>query len=289
MESICEFTALIQFIGAFNFAYILGDFDKVLKEHFFKANEYFISRFNEIKDLVETDEVSIETMKPLKLVDGNSNEASLDKLRKDYHQLSNDKIEIEKKIAESEKFRQNRFITSLFLMIGLYTISDLFFIGLIEHCSKSEYIQLSFIAYNIMNLIYVLYFCISESLYLKIGPNVCFILKPTKLWTSIISFIVFVLSFICPLINNYIINSFSIQIFQLSFIYNISKYLGIIIPLSSFVICIFFVLFKELRMRIDVDKKANLLIDRYNNLHKEKEIMDKNYKSFYSGITTQKV
>ena len=96
MESICEFTALIQFIGAFNFAYVFGDFDKMLKVHFFKANEYFISRFNEIKDLVETDEVSIKTMKPLKLVDGNSNEASLDKLRKDYHQLSNDKEEIEK-------------------------------------------------------------------------------------------------------------------------------------------------------------------------------------------------
>ena len=133
MNWIDNFTALIQLISAVNFVYIISHFPTTVLGVIFNKEKLLNGRFSAFTDQINADLQSLETMEPITIQDGRTNQAVIDSLKSDYAAL---KSEWDAKRAETEnvinKAKSVKGSKCLFLYVSLYCILTMFNIAMIK-------------------------------------------------------------------------------------------------------------------------------------------------------------
>lgn len=208
MEFISEYVALVQFAGAFNFVFATKFFHEHFSTHFINVSKKQKSNFDNIKNKISTDITTLESKEPLKQ-NGKSNQHELNTSKHEYKRTLDainhldDKIEL---CIKSKK--QPMFSRQLFLLIGLYSLIAIFYIGKIGHLSAhkidSSHWCNSFWIFTSVTFLWWLYFMVCESLWLikkSQKPNRK-LLSPSFSWTMflflIITIFVMALNAKCP-------------------------------------------------------------------------------------------
>lgn len=133
MENLICYTAFIQFVGAFNFAFVIDFFEVKLKAHFLNNEATSLVGFKTIESKISSD---IETMNQYEpLISGNqTNEKELNQVKKDLNDLLHEKNVKDEKIKSLLNHQHSPLMTGLFFLIaGLYTVIVLIMIGKINH------------------------------------------------------------------------------------------------------------------------------------------------------------
>lgn len=285
ITSLFSFSSLIQFIGAFNFANIYKPFHDAIFKHFLDVNYRFNKRFDAINEQIITDKESLSKVIPITTNDGRSNQERINSLKEMYDQLEKEKEEEIQFLNEKiNRYYKPRYINSLFLLTALYCVFDLFLLALMEGMEYNDRICSYFSILNILYAFYIIYFIACELIFFNNWiTNIHRLLRPTHLTTSIIAFSLLLIAFLIYYINNWIVGIFELRIINLEDLY-ISLYLSIIIPFSSFTTCITCVCILYKASTKCIEKSAKFLVQKYNELHKEKVIIDETYKQL-SGIS----
>jgi hypothetical protein len=277
LEDLNSFTALIQFMGAFNFANVYCKFHDSLSKHFFDTEETFNKQFEKSKSQITTDKESVSKMKIVKTTEGDSNEDCINDLKKDYEKLDNQhEVELNSLKSICEQHKPN-FMQPMFLIIGIYSILILLITALLNVYKDNPYINLVLITFNAVTLFYVFYFPICDILkFYNIPKNQYLIIRPTLL-SSFVYYIVFVfIVYICFYFNNL---HFENRIVNDSFIGFIS-WSPVYLPFSGFLLCILLVIFYTVKVKQSVKKKSKSIVDEYKSLHERKLTLDNSYGTF---------
>lgn len=237
LTSIYEYTALIQFVGAFNFAFVYKKFETHLQDNILNSDKRLDKQFEDINADINPDMESIEQMECVTVsCNGKTinTQKALEALRNRYKNLKKRHAEnrdnLKRHIHEHYTFRNAGI---LFLALGLYSIIDLFYIGHLMHTHNDYYCCLSFFIFNMLVSFFVVYFIASEIIYFIEGDKTRAFFKPTYLGTVITVFIMLSISVLSPLLmqNPIILN-------HLEDCHNIMVWSGIILPLMGFIVCI---------------------------------------------------
>ena len=158
MNWIDNFTALIQLISAVNFIYIISHFPTKVLGVIFNKEKLIGEHFSDLTDQINADLQSLETMVPITIQDGRTNQGEIDDLRNKYVTLKTKwdakKSETEQVIDTAKSVKGSR---CLFLFISLYCILTLLNIGIVKTC-QSEYWCIHIIAFNVITLICSFYY-----------------------------------------------------------------------------------------------------------------------------------
>lgn len=198
-----SFVPFIEFVGAFNFAFALTSFSKKFRDSILSIDNRYESEFKAVDDEWESNKRTLDLIKPIKTTDGRSTQARLEKLQKNSERLQQAKndarIEVKKEI---ELLYREKAFDTMFLMLGIYTILDLLFIGLCEFYGHSEFVCFWSATFNVFSLLYALYFVVCEIWHYlrRKGPRLRRFFCPTKLSTLYVSLAFLVVSLIISLI-----------------------------------------------------------------------------------------
>ena len=190
MEHITEYVALVEFAGAFNFLFCADYFHKHFSEHIINISKKQKSNFDNIRNKMSADIMTIESHDPIGQPGKSSNEHELIDITSQYN-LSRAAInqvgdKLKKKI---ENIKQPAFSREMFLLMGLYSLFAIFFICKIGHLQAKdipcEDWCNAFCSFAFITIIWWLYFVISEVVWLfrkSRTPNP-FIFSPSFTWT----------------------------------------------------------------------------------------------------------
>jgi hypothetical protein len=275
IEELHHFTALIQFMGAFNFANVYCKFHDTLSKHFFNTEEVFNKQFEKHKSQIITNKESINNMKTVETTDGRSNEDSIRDLREAYDKLQTRHIEEMESLNSVCERHKPHYMQPLFLVIGVYSISVLLITALLGVYNDSFYIESVLTAFNSVTFFYAFYFPLCDVLLFYKVFN-CPFFRPTLL-SSFSNYIIFILIVYGFLIidNLYLENS----IINSSFLGFIS-WGPVYLPFSSFLLCIMLVIYYTVKVRYCVRKMSNIIVTEYEKLHQEKLSIDIFYNTF---------
>lgn len=269
MNDIFDFIALIQFVGAFNFAFVFEEFYNKF-ESMFDLSKIVKNTFNNNKYNIIADYESIQKMEPICTTEGYSNKDELLSLKKDFavEMEKFKKGEYEDKLGEKIK---TSYIERLFLMIGLYSIYDLFFIAILKFTSDSISWCYGYTVLNFTNTSFLVYFILCEILS-SFNINKKFF-SPSYRWTVTVSIVLFAIS-VC-------IGLFCSQInIELNKVYFVTLVLGVILPTCGFV-CSFLVMLSK----YFVFRKMKDVICKLTDMHTRKTTLDAIYNMLKSKET----
>lgn len=266
MENMPHYVALIQFVGAFNFAFTVEAFHQTISKHFTNTTKKCEDNFKAIHSKIMTDFSSVQTMKPLTSGDG-SNDHELQALKVKYSNLLSQK---EKELAKMSKRIDTiippNYSRQMFLMIGLYAIGALFLICRIAHIcavdgNYAEWGQI-YNAYNMITIILLAYLVICEIFWAWRKRN-----EKTSLWMFNPSVTQTFLLFIavapaCALCFPGIGN--------LAESYHLGFYMAITLPLAAFIVSLGILIFKHGKIWLSLEFKTYILHLKCLSLANEK-------------------
>ena len=153
-----SFTALIQLISAVNFVYIVSHFPTKVLSVIFNKEKLIADHFSSSTNQINADLQSLETMNPITIQDGRTNQAEIDSLKDKYTSLKNDwdakQAETERVIDTAKSVKGSK---CLFLFISLYCILTLFNIGIMKAC-QTEFWCIETMTFNVIALGCSLYY-----------------------------------------------------------------------------------------------------------------------------------
>lgn len=121
MENLFSYTAFIQFVGAFNFAFVIDFFEEKLKSHFLNNRATSLDGFKTIESKITADIETMDQYDPI--TSGNkSNAKELNILKQDLRDLLNEKNIENGKIQSLLEHQHSPLLTGVLILItGLYT------------------------------------------------------------------------------------------------------------------------------------------------------------------------
>ena len=159
METLNNFSALIQLISAVNFANIKLNFHQQIFDLIANVDDIYDRKFKEVQSAIDADVVSLNSLEPIKTMDGKSNSNHIEQLRSRYSEL-NEKWD-EKHSALGEQFKkckEQRGIKSFFLFISLYCIYDLALFAIIQSFPNLDFYRLALNSLSIITILISLYY-----------------------------------------------------------------------------------------------------------------------------------
>ena len=272
MEALNNFTALIQLISAVNFANILFGYHKKVFRVLFNMKQIVDEKVKEIKKTTMIDLGSLRNMKPIKSIDGQSNEESINTLKADYENFDSEFQEaIESLYKECRAASDSNWIKTFFLFISLYCVLDLLLIALV-YTFNTTFTHCILHIINFATVIFIVKYVVnifkqaSDPSY-KVAIRDCAII--------IISSII--LSGINSLFIHWGYNFPIPDWVEIS-----SLVLSILIPFLPCVLCFLYVsrIVKELRNKVEknidgLSKRSNKLHDRMTELNTVEKLFKK--------------
>lgn len=279
-----SFSALIQFIGAFNFANTFERFHDSLFKYFLDVDSRFDGQFDSIENQIVTDRVSLEEMVPIETISQGSNRKKIQGLIDEYTKLQEEK-ESNARVVQNTvaKYYKPHFMQSLFLLIGLYCIYNLFFLALMDASKYSFGSCFCFSVLNVFTCLHAVYYVFCEIISICAKGVVHRFFKPTYLVTTVVSVISFGLSFLLYWFNNLIVKHFVLFVCEKEDMW-LFLYLGLFIPFFAFLICVACVVLMYFKSIFCINKCADELIAKYNVLHTGKAELDNMYNQLDNDI-----
>jgi hypothetical protein len=277
LEDLNSFTALIQFMGAFNLANVYCKYHDIFSKNFFNIEEEFNRKFKDIGNQIITDRESVNNMKIIETTEFGTNEDCINELKKDYKALNKRHKEEIKSFDSIYERHKPCFMQSMFLIIGIYSVLILFVIALLNVYEGNSNIKLALATFNMVTCIYSLYLFICEAfLFFNIFQIRLF--RPTLISSL---FIYPVLLVIFGLLLKLF---FETDVTNCNFLCFIS-WAPVYLPFSSFLLCIVFVLlYITHKLKPCVEEISNRMVSDYNALHKRKKNIDDFYGTFKKNI-----
>lgn len=267
MENMPQYVALIQFVGAFNFAFTIEVFHQTITRHFMNTTKKCEDNFKAIHSKIMTDFSTVNTLQPLTSGDG-SNDHELQDLKEKYSGLLSQK---EDDLADMSRridaIIQPNYSRQMFLMIGLYAIGALFIICRIGHIhavdpKDAEWCQI-YKAYNVATVMLLAYLIICEILWTrqKRKNNTPYRMFNPSVTRTFFLFIVVtpVCAFLFPEIGN------------LAGSQKWSFCTAIILPMAAFIISMVILTFKHGAIWLSIEFKTRTLGFKCWRLARKKE------------------
>ena len=270
MDKIYSFAPFVEFVGAFCFAFVITNWSDKLFKHILNVGKMFNVAFEQIQSDIEADRVSIENMEPLVLEDHRSTEKELSKLKRDYIELFDKKCKVKESCSNYiESYHQPHFARQLFLMSGLYTVVDILVMCLIKFFDSDNNIVQSimgrFSFFNLIVILFFVYFVVAEILYWVKKGKVCRFWIPPFLKVIIVMTLMVISCVFLPVecwIN-----------------YDTSL-VCVILPVMPFVFCFLLSSVMYCCSKKKVHRDSQVLIERFEELHSQKNNFDKLYALF---------
>lgn len=276
MNWLDSFTVLIQLISAVNFVYIVSHFPSTVIDYVFDRKKLVTDKFCSFTNQITADLQSLESMKPMTIQDGRSNQDTINDLKKDYEDLKrewDEKQDAAEKIIE--KVKNVKGTKCLFLYISLYCIFSIFNIAMMKVTNANFWIVTTIIM-NFVAVIFSSYYTIVVWSYKwdKKDNVECYVSTCHGFVWSVI--FVFILSCVNSLIVTCLVG------FPLSqIIANILLSLCVILPFYPFIMVIVFILMHERQVkRLTGGIETKELEEQQTKLHKRKDDLDKMDKMF---------
>lgn len=257
METLNNFTALIQLISAVNFANILFGYHKKVFRVLFNIRQSIDDKFGEIKESTTIDIDSCRKMKPIKSTEGTSTEESINTLKEDYENFyTKFKHEIDSLYKDCRKASDSNWVKTFFLFISLYCVMDLLLIAIIytfnttfTHCIL-HIINLAAVICIVKYIINI--FKQTEDPSYKVAIRDCSIIVASALILSGLNSILISMGFCYPIPN---------------WVEVISTILSISIPFIPCILCFFYVSIIVKKLHKSVGNKLEELSHESNRLH----------------------
>lgn len=271
MNWLDSFTVLIQLISAVNFVYIASHFPSKVIDYIFDKKKLITDKFGSFTNQITADLQSLESMKPMTMQDGRSNQDAINALKKDYENL---KKEWDKKqdAAEEiiEKAKSVKGTNSLFLYISLYCIFSIFNIAMMK-VTNADFWLVTTILMNIFAFLCSFYytFVVWSHKWDKKDRVECYV--STCHWFARSVVLAFILSCVNSLIVIYLV---AFPVYQI--IANILLSLCVFLPFYPFFMVIVFILMHERQVRCLTGGNETKELERQQtDLHRRKDDFDK--------------
>lgn len=276
MKDIFAFTALIQFIGAFNFAFVFEPIYNKLFD-FLDIKRKILQKFQNAKSNIYADRDSVRIMTPIITVNGASTEGKLQELRDKFDDFfkRTDEDVLSKDIKERIKLK---YVDSMFFMLSLYSVIDLFIIGWAEHLrvigdiSMLFQLNLSFFIFNVLtccNILYQVFHQYKRRYSAKLLHWANRLPEPTLYRTGVTAILFVIISAGLVVLNGLYVKHFNPMVEDFIQLHNWSVYSGIALPFSGFVLSALMVAVKY--RKSDACKQIKSITKEIENLHREKE------------------
>lgn len=277
MVNLFSMSSLIQFVGAFNFANVFAKLENMFMQDFLRVDDMIEGEFGDINEKIQLGIETIPNLKPLRLVDGETNEEAIEKFKNDFDNL----IELDYRIrvlvthATDVKNRMN-YASPMFLICGLYTTFVLFIYAMLDMYKEDTSLYASFAIYNVFMAFFIFYFVVCEILkHIYIFDNTRFV-KPSIWWCLICFFIVTV----SPLVN-YLLLEHGVCLFYLDFWWiDFWLWSSIVLSLSGFLVTFIFTLIYYSISKRTVKQVAKRLKAKFTELFNRKKEIDIVYSAF---------
>lgn len=257
METLNNFTALIQLISAVNFANILFSYHKKVFRLLFNIRQSIDQKFDEVRKATTIDLESLRKMKPIDSTDGTSTEASIDTLKVDYENFDTEfKAEVATLYEDCRRASDTNWVKTFFLFISLYCVLDLLFIALI-YTFNTTFTHCILHIINFVTVIYIVKYIVnifkqtSDPSY-KVAIKDCSIIVASALILSGLNSV---------LISIWFCYSIPVWVEVLSTI------LSILIPFIPCVLCFFYVSRIVKKLHKSIETKVEELSRRSKKLH----------------------
>ena len=276
MNWLDSFTVLIQLISAVNFIYIVSHFPSTVINYIFDRKKLVTDKFCSFTNQITADLQSLESMKPMIIQDGRSNQDTINDLKKDYEDLKNiwdRKQDAAEKIID--KVKRVKGTKCLFLYISLYCIFSIFNIAMMKVTNADFWLVITIL----MNFFAVLFssyftFVVWSHKWDKKDSVECYVSTCHGFAWSVM------LAFILGCVNSFIITCFvAYPIYQI--IANILLSLCVFLPFYPFFMVIVFILMHERQVKyLTGGNEIKELEGQQTKLHKRKDDLDKMDKMF---------
>lgn len=281
MISLYSLSAFIQFIGAFNFANVYDKFQDKIFKYFLNIDEEFKLAYEEMEDQIVSDSASVEKMEAIETTNGKSNKKAVENLKFKFRKLKEQSGKSKEEVKNTIEGYTMRHSRCIFLAIGLYCMFELLALGLLDIYKNNFIVYLSLILYNVITLIFMIYFCICEHLVFNEKRDINRFFQPNRLYTSIVCICTVIACVLFSVINNFIPSFFFIS----NTCMNICLLMGIVLPLTAFILSLWFTYRYYKKSKKIIKDKTQEIKNKYNELHDEKKKMDDFYKLFTSNIS----
>lgn len=276
MSWLDSFTVLIQLISAVNFVYIVSHFPSTVIDYVFDRKKLITDKFGSYTNQITADLQSLESMKPMIIQDGRSNQDTIDALKKDYEELKNKWVE-KQDTAEKiiDKVKSVKGTKCLFLYISLYCIFSIFNIAMMK-VTNADFWLVTTVLLNIFAFLYSSYytFVICSHKWDEKDSVECYVSTCHGFAWSVV--LAFVLSYVNSLIVKCLV---AFPIYQI--ISNILLSLCVFLPFYPFLMVIGFILWHERRVKcLTGGNETKELEGQQIELHKRKDDLDNVEKMF---------
>lgn len=276
------YTALIQFMGAFNFAYVFDKFREKLIKYVFNIDKVFADEFTEINSKIATLNVSIPSLKKIGTEKGCTNFDSIQELKTKFDNLKRAIKDSEEKLKEEYYYQDIPvFIEEIFLVCGLYCIADLFFIAHIANTYGDFHVCFWFGIFTALTFAQLTYYSISNFFYKVKDVMQCKWFSKGLDKAAILSITLFFISgLFCFLNERVFCNHVQLKVHQLFF--TIISFVALILPFAGFIICYGFIKRADNQSRGKIKSIADSRKKELDKLNKEADDIDRGYRTFSS-------
>ena len=276
METLNNFSALIQLISAVNFANIKLNFHQQIFDLIANVDDIYDRKFKEVQSSIDADVVSLNSLEPIETMDGKSNSNHIEQLRSRYSEL-NEKWD-EKHSALGEQFKkckEQRGIKSFFLFISLYCIYDLALFAIIQSFPNLDFYRLALNSLSIITILISLYYLykIARQNYQDKDEKI----YKVTLFLSVVSIIITLIIAAIIINTEGIVKTFMVNDYL--------PIAAIFLPFFPCFLCALIYVIQEIKIRIITFRSTSDLRKEQKRLHNEKVKLDEMYSLFQETNT----
>lgn len=278
MLNLFSLLSFVQFVGAFNFAFVFTGLERKIYKYFLNANRTFKDVFNDFNERGTFYSVcsSVDKLRSLTLTTGSSNEESINDLKNKFSALKDKyeeaRINTTRSVSKKYKIAYSR---QLFLICGIYSTFYLIGLGVLEIVGEEIVAYVSMASYNFCMLLFVIYFVICE-IFKHFKRTNAGIFKPTHLYSLLVSL---ALPLIFPL-NWWIVNTFGVLINIPNSCVKLFTIIGPILTVSGFIVTMIAIVIYHLLSVLIIKRIIKHIDVEYNSLLQEKVKIDNVYNMF---------
>lgn len=261
MEDLFQFTALIQLISAVNFANIKFRFHEKIFRLLLNVKQIHRKMFEKMENAISADIESLKGMDPFETKNNKSIKPRIDKLIKDYQQLSLDWNDQKGKyhLTKRDCIKAQGF-KSFFLFISLYCIYDLVLIALLT-TQYAEEARIGLFVLNSFSILVSFGFCIRTCFKKRRASE-------SSLYTAAVILSIISIALTIIAIKN--ISNFDCEICNL-----INCISSIILPFAPCIWCFFYVAYHICYIRFPMRFRSIKISFKQWKLHRQKTELDK--------------
>ena len=272
----CEFSTVIQLAATFNLGCIAlsgkNSFAKSLANYFFKVNFYMNKTLSDMRQLISTDQESMEKITPI-VIDKHDYKNEIEILKKKFKSLkcsTNLKYNIIKK--EIDNKYTPKYLDSICILLGIYSVFELIFSFFIK--IEIESCVLSFYTLNIVTCLLVLFYLTCEItnyflLFHQFKKTSCFSIKESKTAASL-SVLSLIIALVFPVLNKL----FKPIIPCNQWIGEIHFYIGLLLPFTGFILYWIYIQILSMKAKKYIREELLPMKNNFEELHKRKNEID---------------